>query len=125
MKRSVLSLLILIAGVLVLGFSGCTKEEEEDLTDWAIPRFEKEVEETEEAVKPEVEAEQAIIESQPLTYVVKKGDSISAIAKRHGVSPRRLSEANNLGLAGSKSIIYPGQKLIIPGVNKSIYYYEK
>ena len=124
MKRSVLSFLILIAGVLVLGFSGCSKEEE-DLTDWAIPRFGKEVAETEEAVKPEEEAEQAIIESQPLTYVVKKGDSISAIAKRHGVSPRRLSEANNLRLEGSKSIIYPGQKLIIPDVNKTIYYYEK
>ena len=125
MKRRVLSFLILIAGVLVLGFSGCAKEEEEDLTDWAIPTFKKEVAEIEEAVKPEEEADQAIIESQPVTYVVKKGDSISAIAKRHGVSPRQLSEANNLGLAGSKSIIYPGQKLIIPGVNKSIYYYEK
>jgi len=113
MERSVLSFLILIAGVLVLGFSGCSKEEE-DLTDWAIPRFGKEVAETEEAVKSEEEAEQAIIESQPLTYVVKKGDSISAIAKRHGVSPRRLSEANNSGLEGLKSIIYPRQKLIIP-----------
>ena len=125
MKRSVLSFLILIAGVLVLGFSGCTKEEEVDLTDWTIPRFEKEVAETEEAVKPEEEAEKAIIESRPLTYVVKKGDSISAIAKRHGVSPQRLSEANDLELEGSKSIIYPGQKLIIPDVNKTIYYYEK
>jgi len=102
MQRRGLSFLILITGVLVLGFSGCTKEEEEDLTDWAIPRFEKEVAETEEAVKPEEK------------YVVKKGDSLSAIAQRHGVSPRRLSEANNLGLEGSKSIIYPGQKLIIP-----------
>lgn len=70
MKRSVLSfILILIAGVLVLRFSGCTKEEEEDLTDWTIiPRSEKEDAETEEAVKPEEETEQAIIESQPLTH---------------------------------------------------------
>jgi hypothetical protein len=100
MKRSALSILILIAGVLVLGFSGCTKEEEVDLTDWAIPRFEKEAAETEEAVTPE--------------YLVKKGDSISAIAELYDVSPRQLSEANNLRLKGSRSIIYPGQKLIIP-----------
>jgi len=116
MKRRVLSYLIL--GVLVLGFSGCTREPEEDLTDWAIPRFEKEAAEAEEALTPEEDAEQAITEPQPLMYVVKKGDSISAIAKRHGLSPRRLSEANNLELEGSGSIIYPGQKLIIPDVNK-------
>ena len=90
MKRSVLSFLILIAGILVLGLSGCTKEKEEDLTDWAIPRFEKEV------------------------YVVKKGDSISAIAEQYGVSPQRLSKENYLGLEGSESVIHPGQRLIIP-----------
>jgi nucleoid-associated protein YgaU len=101
MKRNLLSISIIIAGALVLGFSGCAKEEEEvDLTDWAIPRFEKEAAETEEAVTTE--------------YVVRKGDSISAIAELYGVSPQQLSEANNLGLEGSKSIIYPGQKLIIP-----------
>ena len=125
MKKSVSSFLILIAGVLVLGFSGCTKEEEVDLTDWSAPGLEKEVAETEEAVKPEEEAEQVIIKPQTLTYVVKKGDSLSAIAKRHSVSPQRLSEANHLGLKDSKSIIYPGQKLIIPAIDTSIYYYEK
>jgi|COG998Drversion2_1049125.scaffolds.fasta_scaffold594556_1 membrane-bound lytic murein transglycosylase D len=125
MKRSVLSILILIPGVLVLGFSGCAKEQE-DLTDWTItPKVEKKVVETEEAVKPEEEAEQSIKESQPVTYVVKKGDSIAAIAKRHGVSPLLLAEANDLGLEGSKSIIYPGQKIIIPVVNNTIYSYEK
>ena len=98
MKRNLLSILILSACALVLGLSGCSKEEEEvDLTDWAIPRFEKEVAETEETV-----------------YVVKKGDTISAIAELYGVSPQQLSEANNLNLEGSKSIIYPEQELIIP-----------
>ncbi len=125
MKTSVLFLFIIIACVVVLGFSGCTREKDEDLTDWSIPGLKKEVVETDEAVKPEEEEEQAIMESQPRTYVVKKGDSIIAIAKQHGISPRQLSEANNLALTGSQSIIYPGQKLIIPGGNKTIYYYEK
>jgi LysM repeat protein len=125
MKRSVSFFSILITGVLLLEFSGCTKKEEVDLTDWSIPGIEKEVAETEEAVKPEEEASQAIIETQTLTYVVQKGDSISSIAKRHSVSPERLSEMNNLRLEGRKSIIYPGQKLIIRDVNKSVYYYDK
>ena len=112
MKGRVLSFSILIAGVLVLGFFGCPREPEEDLTDWAIPRFE------EETATPGEEAEEAVTEPQPLMYEVKKGDSISAIAKRHGLSPRQLSEANNLQLEGPGSIIYPGQKLIIPDVNK-------
>ena len=113
MKKSLFHSLILVLGIVVLGFSGCTKEKEADLTDWAIPRFAKEVVETKEAVKPDER------------YVVKKGDTLFAIAERHGVSPQRLSEMNNLGLEGSKSIIYPGQKLIIPEVNKTTYYYEK
>ena len=97
MKKNLLSILILSACVLILGLSGCAKEEEVDLTDWAIPRLEKEFAETEEAV-----------------YVVQKGDSISAIAELYDVSPQKLSEMNNLKLDGSKSIIYPGQELIIP-----------
>ena len=87
MKRSVLSILILITGVFVLGFSGCTKEKEEEQADWAIPRFEKRA------------------------YVVKKGDSISEIAELHGVSPRQLIKENNLE---ADEVIHPGQRLIIP-----------
>ena len=102
MKKNVLYSLIIIAVLSVPGFSGCSREKEKDMTDWAIPRFDKQEEETEKAIKPEER------------YVVKKGDSLSVIAERHGVSPQRLSEANNLELQGTKSIIYPGQKLIIP-----------
>ena len=125
MKRCVSFFSILIAGVLLLEFSGCTKKEEVDLTDWSIPGFKKEVAKTEETVKPDEEAAQAIIEAKTLTYVVKKGDTISSIAKRHSVSPERLSEMNNLRLKGRKSIIYPGQTLIIRDANKSVYYYDK
>jgi LysM repeat protein len=45
-------------------------------------------------------------------YTVVRGDTISGIAQRHGVSIQAVFSANGLGWA---SIIYPGQKLTIPG----------
>ncbi|MFB8147370.1 LysM peptidoglycan-binding domain-containing protein [Microbacterium sp. NPDC056003] len=47
------------------------------------------------------------------TYTVKPGDTISAIAQRHGVSTAAMLSANKLGWS---SIIYPGQKLTVPGM---------
>jgi hypothetical protein len=44
-------------------------------------------------------------------YLVRPGDSLSAIAKRHGISSAQLRQAN--GLSGDR--IKPGQKLVIPG----------
>lgn len=46
------------------------------------------------------------------THTVVRGDTLSAIASRHGVSTQALLKANGLGLT---SIIYPGQKIRIPG----------
>jgi len=46
------------------------------------------------------------------TYAIQKGDTLSAIAARHGISVQALFAANRLGWG---SIIYPGQKLVIPG----------
>ncbi|MDE0546740.1 LysM peptidoglycan-binding domain-containing protein [Microbacterium sp. C7(2022)] len=46
------------------------------------------------------------------SYTIKAGDTISAIASRHGVSTSALLSANGLK---SSSIIYPGQKITIPG----------
>lgn len=45
-------------------------------------------------------------------YTVKAGDTLSAIASRHGVKLSELLSANQLNLS---SIIYPGNKLAIPG----------
>ncbi len=44
------------------------------------------------------------------TYVVKAGDSLSAIARAHGVTLNNLRNANNI----RTHIIHPGQKLQIP-----------
>jgi LysM repeat protein len=45
-------------------------------------------------------------------YTVQHGDTVSAIAKRHGVSAQAMLAANGLGWS---SIIYPGQTLAVPG----------
>ena len=45
-------------------------------------------------------------------YAVRSGDTVSAIARRHGVTVQAVLSANRLGWS---SIIYPGQKLVIPG----------
>ncbi|UKA76969.1 lytic transglycosylase domain-containing protein [Arthrobacter sp. FW306-07-I] len=52
--------------------------------------------------------------SAPATgsYTIKAGDTLSAIASRHGVKLPDLLSANKLGMT---SIIYPGSKLVIPG----------
>jgi LysM repeat protein len=45
------------------------------------------------------------------TYTVRSGDTISAIARRHGQSTQTLLNANHLRWS---SVIFPGQKLVIP-----------
>ncbi|HSL81303.1 MAG TPA: LysM peptidoglycan-binding domain-containing protein [Thermoanaerobaculia bacterium] len=44
-------------------------------------------------------------------YVVRRGDTLGAIARRQGVALARLLAANDLS---SRSTIYPGQRLTIP-----------
>lgn len=49
-------------------------------------------------------------------YVVQKGDSLSAIAKRLYGDPmayKRIFEANQ-GVIKDPNLIYPGQKILIP-----------
>lgn len=45
------------------------------------------------------------------TYVVRKGDTLSAIARRHDISMSSLAKANGMSL---KDVIRPGQKLTLP-----------
>lgn len=50
-------------------------------------------------------------QSSTTSYTVTRGDTISAIAARFGVSTKSVLAANSLGWS---SIIYPGQKIAIP-----------
>jgi N-acetylmuramoyl-L-alanine amidase len=54
--------------------------------------------------------------ARPSTYVVKSGDTISAIAARHGVSTASVLALNGLGW---KSLIFPGQSLKLTGAASS------
>lgn len=46
------------------------------------------------------------------SYTIKSGDTLSGIASRHGVRLADVLSANRLKVT---SVIYPGQKLVIPG----------
>lgn len=48
----------------------------------------------------------------PGSYTVKAGDTLSAIASRHGVKLSELLSANRMSLS---TVIFPGNKLAIPG----------
>lgn len=53
--------------------------------------------------------------SRVTTHVVKKGDTLDAIARRNGSSVAAIRKANKI----SGSLIRPGQKLVVPKVPKS------
>lgn len=50
-------------------------------------------------------------ESAGNTYVVRRGDSLSSIASRHGTTVNALRQSNNL----SSHMLHPGQALRVPG----------
>ena len=49
-------------------------------------------------------------------YTIKAGDTLGAIAARHGISLSALLSANKLT---ATTVIYPGKKLSIPGTSKT------
>lgn len=63
-------------------------------------------------VKSAPAAESTASSGSATTYVVRKGDSIERIARRHGCSAGSLAKANGLK---SSELIHPGQKLKLPG----------
>ena len=63
---------------------------------------------------PAIGTAQAAPLDQGSVYVVKAGDSLSAIAQQYGVSMQAIMAANNIS---NSSLIYAGQRLVIPGTD--------
>lgn len=53
------------------------------------------------------------------TYIVKKGDMLSKVAARHGVTTAALLKANNLTMAQAGKV-RPGTKIVIPGKTSTV-----
>ena len=53
------------------------------------------------------------------TYVVKKGDMLSKVAARYGVTTAALLKANNLTMAQAGKV-RPGTKIVIPGKTSTV-----
>ena len=72
--------------------------------------------------------EQADKQPQTITYTVKKGDTLSAIANRYGTTVSAIATANNID---NPNYIQVGQQLIIPSnesskpIEKEMYYTVK
>lgn len=56
-------------------------------------------------------------ESSSSTYVVRRGETLSEIAKRHNVSLKELMDANKLR---SARLVHVGKRLIIPGGQQGV-----
>src|SRR5690606_14242778 len=52
----------------------------------------------------------------PKIYTVKKGDTLSHIAKKYGTTVKKLVDLNNIK---NPDLIYPGQKIKLPGGSES------
>lgn len=63
---------------------------------------------------PAIGTAQSAPADQGSVVVVKAGDSLSAIAQQYGVSLRAIMVANNIS---NSSLIYAGQRLVIPGTD--------
>lgn len=55
--------------------------------------------------------------SAPVTYTIQKGDNLSKIARKYGLTWQELYNANRDVVGSNPNLIYPGQVLTIPGVS--------
>lgn len=70
-------------------------------------------------VRKKLEAVEIPGSTEVAIYTVKRGDTVYRIAKAYGVAPEGLIKANRISDVRS---LQPGQKIIIPGAEKTITY---
>ncbi len=64
------------------------------------------------AEKPESDSDRTVSAASTRMYIVRKGDTLGAIARRYGFSEEKLAQANHLR---DTNHIFEGQALMIPG----------
>ncbi|MDD5306441.1 MAG: LysM peptidoglycan-binding domain-containing protein [Deltaproteobacteria bacterium] len=67
-------------------------------------------------IKPEAKAE-AKAKPEPVRYIVVSGDSLTSIARVHGIARKTLMKANNIKNADQ---VREGLVLVLPGVDKAV-----
>jgi LysM repeat protein len=77
-----------------------------------LPDFEAELTSAETPATVKDEATPTLEADQDFRYEVQRGDTLSAIARRYGLTVKELVEASDIA---DPNRIFPGQKLIIPG----------
>ena len=87
-------------------------EELEDNTDTTVMTQDDLVTDTSAAI-----ADTMVGVVDPATYTVQSGDWVYKIARMFNITPVALLQANPI--IGTNQIVYPGQELVIPGVNQS------
>jgi len=71
------------------------------------------------ATKPAKQVPTQVSSSESSTHIVVKGETVYAIAKANGLTPKQIKEANHLP---DDMILKLGQKLIIPAKNQEAIY---
>lgn len=68
------------------------------------------VEQTEVVEKPVIKENQSKVKEKPTTHTVAKGETLSSIAKKYGVTIKQIKDANNM----KNDVVKIGDKLDIP-----------
>lgn len=73
-------------------------------------------------VKDDITSEEVSKDTSEVAYIVKKGDTLSSIAKKYNTTYQKLAEYNNIK---NPNVISVGQKIKIPNQKKTITHIVK
>lgn len=109
-----------MAGSLTLGLGATSADnyEESQPQDDRTPfnGAKAKIEVAERPSNPIFDVQAVTLQTSDLTYIVKRGDTISSIASKHGLSTANVLALNGLGWS---SLIFPGQKIVLKKGNSA------